>query len=212
SESVSANSPTGGAYNVYNLNTAFNSSSTHDDVDFAVGGNGLAGNVSAIVGSFDGMSTVDSIVNARVDRAVQDWVNGGTNYGLGIRSDRTTDGWSFNTTHADVPVANRPKLNVTYTTDPLVDINSYAPSRDSFPNGMSSGTVGTIVDGSTVAEGFLDGNNGTDLLDQPYLVRFDNLDLNFASIYKAELVLVTGFSSSAADSPDPWNVHQMLID
>src|SRR5690606_11455867 len=42
SESVSANSPTGGAYNVYNLNTAFNSSSTHDDVDFAVGGNGLA--------------------------------------------------------------------------------------------------------------------------------------------------------------------------
>src|SRR5262245_27660527 len=140
---VSSASQSNGAYNVYALNTAFNGSTVHDDAAFATGGNGVTGNVAAINGSFDGMTTADSIVKARVDRAVQNWVNGGTNFGLAIASDRNTDGWSANTTGA-ATVANRPKLNVTYTTDSSVAINSYAPTADSFPNGISGATVGTV--------------------------------------------------------------------
>jgi hypothetical protein len=109
-------------------------------------------------------------------------------------------------------VTSRPKLNVTYTTDPRVAIQRYSPSANSFPNGINAATVGTIVDGSTIAEGFLDGDNGTDSFDQPYLVRFNNLDLNFSEISKAELIFVSGFSSSAADSPEPWTIHRMLQD
>ena len=51
-----------------------------------------------------------------------------------------------------------------------------------------------------------------DSFDQPYLVRFNNLDLNFTEIVKAELVLVSGFASANADSPEPWTIHRMLQD
>src|SRR5262245_33232687 len=83
---VSSASQSNGAYNVYALNTAFNGGTVDDDAAFATGGNGVTGNVAAINGSFDGMTTADSIVKARVDRAVQNWVDGGTNFGLAIAS------------------------------------------------------------------------------------------------------------------------------
>ena len=73
-------------------------------------------------------------------------------------------------------------------------------------------TVGTIVNGSSIAEGFIDGDNGTDSFDQPYLVKFGNVNLNFSQILKAELIFVSGFSSANADSPEPWTIHQMLKD
>jgi hypothetical protein len=101
---------------------------------------------------------------------------------------------------------------VNYTTDPRVAVNAYTPSADSFPNGNGGSSVGTIVDGSTVDQGFVDGDNGTDSFDQPYLVRFENLDLNFTEIVRAELIFVSGFASAAADSPQPWTIHRMLQD
>jgi hypothetical protein len=78
---------------------------------------------------------------------------------------------------------------------------------------VSGPSVGTIVDGSTGSEFFIDGDNGNDSFDQPYLVRFDNTNLStYVDIALAELVLVTGFASGAADSPGPFTVHQMLVD
>jgi hypothetical protein len=203
-----SNAQSGGAYNLYRLSTSFNSTSSWA-TDF--GGDGLAGNVSAILGSFDGMNAVGNPASARADNAVQAWVNGAANLGFGVRSDRSTDGWSPHTT-GSATIASRPKLTVNYTTDPRVVVGQYSSSADSFPNGNGGGSVGTIVDGSTVTEGFVDGDNGTDSFDQPYLVRFNNLDLNFAQITKAELIFVSGFGSANADSPEPWTIHRMLQD
>lgn len=206
-----SNSQSGGAYNVYQLSRPFDGSSTYA----GFGGDGIAGDVSAIGGSFD-RPVVSAPITARVDNVVQNWVSGGANNGFGIRSDRTTDGWAFNTTGAST-VVNRPKLNVTYTTTPGArvvavqqGVNGYAGTVDNFPNGTSGATVGTSTNGATVSEAFLDGSNGTDSFDQPYMLRFDNLDLNFDSIAKAELVVKTGFSSSAADTSGPFNVHRLL--
>jgi hypothetical protein len=203
-----SNAQSGGAYNMYRLSTPFTNASSWA-TDF--GGDGLAGNVSAILGSFDGMNAVGNPASARADNAVQAWVDGAPNLGFGIRSDRNTDGWSPHTT-GSATVVNRPKLTVNYTTDPLVRINQYTPSADSFPNGHGGANRGMITDGSTVSEGFVDGDNGTDSFDQPYLVRFNNLDLNFAEIVKAELIFVSGFGSANADSPEPWTIHRMLQD
>jgi hypothetical protein len=145
-------------------------------------------------------------------------VDGAANNGFGIRADNTADGWSVNTTGAATDT-NHPKLNVTYTTDPNVRIKSYQQGIDGydgtvdvFPNGNSGGSAGTVIDGSTVDQGFLDGYSDTGSPDAPYFIRFDNIDLNYNSIYKAELIMKTGFSSTSADTPGTYSVHQSLID
>jgi hypothetical protein len=203
-----ANAQSGGAYNLYRLNTAFDSASTWDGT---FGGDGLAGNVGEILGSFD-RPAAGAAVSARADKAVQNWVDGGTNLGFGIRSDQNRDGWSPNSTGA-ATVANRPKLTVNYTLDPLVEITSYQQGVNSY-----SGTTdlrldsgGMTVDGSTVEEAFLDGFSAAPSADQSYLLRFNGLNLaGYQQIFKAELVLKGGFSSGSADSPGPFMVHQML--
>jgi hypothetical protein len=206
-----ADAQSGGAYNLYELNTAFDGTSTWDGT---FGGDGLAGNVGAIQGSFD-RPAAGMPIGARADRAVESWLSGGTNLGFGIRSDRSTDGWSPNTTGA-ATVANRPKLTVNYTLDPLVDVVSYQQGANSY-----SGTTDLRVDsqgmdmsGATVEETFVDGfNAANNSADQSYLLRFGGLDLGaYRAIHKAELVLASGFSSANADSPGPYTVHQMLRD
>ena len=206
-----ADAQSGGAYNLYELNTAFDGTSTWDGT---FGGDGLAGNVGTIQGSFD-RPAAGMPVSARVDRAVQSWLSGGTNLGFGIRSDRSTDGWSPNTTGA-VTVANRPKLTVNYTLDPLVDVKSYQNGVGGYTgtSDLRLDSGGMTIDGSTTEETFLDGfNAANNSVDQSYLLRFNGLNLSgYQEIHKAELVLVSGFSSANADSPGPYTVHQVLTD
>jgi hypothetical protein len=204
-----ADAQSGGAFNLYRSTTAYDATSTWA-APFA--GDGIAGDVSDILGSFDDL-VQGAPTSARADKAVQAWINGDSNLGFGIRSDRTTDGWNVHTTGA-ATVANRPKLTVNYTVDPLVEVKAYQQGVNSY-----SGTVdlrldsaGTTQDGSTVQETFLDGFNAANAsADQSYLLRFDGLDLSgLASIFKAELIIKTGFSNGNADSPGPFTVHQML--
>jgi hypothetical protein len=208
-----ADAQSGGAFNLYELNTAFDGTSTWDGT---FGGDGLAGNVGAIQGSFD-RPAVGMPVSARADRAVQSWLSGGTNLGFGIRSDRSTDGWSPNTTGA-ATVANRPKLTVNYTTDPLVDVASFQQGAGGYTGtaDLRLDSAGMDLDGSTVEEVFLDGFDdtiATPSADQSYLLRFDGLNLGqYQEIHQAELVLVSGFASANADSAGPFNVHQVLRD
>jgi hypothetical protein len=201
----------GGAINLYQLNTAFDGTSTWDGT---FGGDGLAGNVGAILGSFD-RPAAGMPIDARADRAVESWLSGGSNLGFGIRSDRSTDGWSPNTTGA-ATVANRPKLTVNYTLDPLVDVKSYQNGTGGYTgtSDLRLDSLGMNLDGSTVQEVFVDGFNVDNASpDQSYLVRFNGLDLSqYSEIHKAELVLVSGFASANADSPGPWTVHQVLRD
>ena len=52
---------------------------------------GIAGDVGGILGTFHGMTAPGDPASARVDKAVQSWVDGtSTNLGFGIRADRGT--------------------------------------------------------------------------------------------------------------------------
>ena len=206
----SNDSQSGASYNLYRLNTAFDSDSTWAD---PFGGDGTIGDVGEILGSFDRPAQGQPI-SARADRAVQSWVDGAANLGFGIRSDRSTDGWSPNTTGAST-VANRPQLTVNYTLNPLVEITGYQNGVNGYSgtNDLRLDSGGSDVVGSTTEQVFLDGYDpDAPSPDQSYLIRFDDINLNYREIYRAELVLVSGFSSGNADSPGPFSVHQMLDD
>jgi hypothetical protein len=201
-----SNAQSGGAYNLYQLATAFDATSTWTDT---FGGDGLAGDVGDLLGSFEDLA-VSTPATARADGAVQQWVDGAPNLGFGIRSDRNTDGWSPNTTGAPT-VANRPRLTVNYTVDPLVQIKSYQNGVNAY-SGATDLRLNDTVIGSAVEDTFIDGFSAAPSPDQPYLLRFDGLDLSYAQVFKAELVLTSGFASANADSAGPFTVHQMLQD
>lgn len=165
---------------------------------------------------------VDQFYDANVTRAVQSWVDGYPNYGVAVISDHrdNDDGWSIHSTGSS-DVAARPMLTVEYTLDSMVKVvelqealNGYGGSTDVFLFQNSES-----IDGSTVSEGFLDGSNGTDSFDDPYMVRFDLAsalgDSEFvAEVLSAELIFKTGITSAASDSTSSggvgYSVHQML--
>lgn len=215
------NAQSGGCYNTYRLTRAFDSSSSAGSTgDF--GANGLEGDVDMIMGSFD-VPAAGVEVAADVTAAVQSWVNGDPVYGIGIRSDRNTDGWSFHTTGA-TNAANRPRLEITYDTAVTIteDIRqqglaSYAASSMvifNAPVPLAGPPIYTTIDGSTVSELFLDGINPPTLEpDVPAMLKFGNIETALANrqIQSAILQFVTGFSSSAADSQGPISIHRMLV-
>jgi len=217
---MSADAQTGDAYNVYPLTTAFDGSSTWAT---PFSGDGIAGDVGGILGTFHGMTAPGDPASARVDKAVQSWVDGtSTNLGFGIRADRGTNGWSINTTGAST-VANRPQLTVNYTLDPLVEVASYQEGIDGYAGTTDlrfNSADGSTLDGSTQEQQFIDGFQVDDpeteqneaSPDQSYVVRFDGIDLNYDQIHRAELVMKTGFASANADSAGPFTVHQVLED
>jgi hypothetical protein len=217
----SSNAQSANAINVYQMNTAFDGTTTYA----SLGNDGLTGDVTPIAGSFDGMTAVNTVVSARIDRAVQNWANGGTNTGLGIRSDRGTDGWQVETTGA-ATAANRPLLTVNYTTSPDVVVRSLQQGVNGYTGTTDIGFTATVATpnppvytttvGSSVAELFVDGAPDTaspqaGSLDQPYLIKFANATTGLRQIVKAELVFVSGFSNSAADSEGPFSVHQLNV-
>lgn len=203
----------GGTYNLYRLNTAFDSLSTWDS---PFGGNGLTGDVGEILGSFD-RPALNTPISARADRTVQAWIDGEPNLGFGIRSDRSTDGWSLHTTGTPT-VANRPKLTIQYTLNPYVEVKSYQQGIEGYTGTVDfrfNSASGATANGANFQELFLDGYDptlATPSPDQSYVVRFDGINLNYREIYRAELILVTGFTSADADSPGPFTVHQLLRD
>ncbi|QDU58138.1 PEP-CTERM sorting domain-containing protein [Aeoliella mucimassa] len=206
--SVTSNNVSGGAFNVYSLSSPFGSDETFDSY---TGGNGLDGGTAMILGSFDGMTTVETTSYARIDREMQLVANGGTSYGFGVRTDRSGDGWSYHTSVSSA-FESRPTLNVTYTMDSGVELQTQNPTVDIFPNGVNADTAGTLINGNSADQYFLDGEDlDNNSYDQPYLVQFGGLDLSeYDEIVQAELVLVTGFSNGASDSPGPFTVHQIM--
>jgi hypothetical protein len=153
----------------------------------------------------------------------------------------TADGWSVQTT--GYPIADgRPKLEVTYTTEPVTartfqrgDANGYAADtmvrvRSGSNVLMDDGGEGTD-DGLGLQEGFLDGANitlpdGTASSDDNFaLVKFGNVFGAGASqspadvpVAKAWVVLTTGddvnetTGDSDAHSTGPYSAHAMLRD
>lgn len=205
------NAQSGGGFNVYRLTRPFDSDSSIN-TDF--GTDGIAGDVDLILGSFDGL-TAGSRVSADVTRAVQSWIDGSPNHGLGIRADRTTDGWSFHTTGAS-NVANRPLLEITYVENPEMLVSAFQQGVDGFTGTtdiiLNADPLAATIDGASVAETFIDGvNPPTPEPDIPYMVRFEGAETAIAGrrIERASLRVVTGFSSGAADSPGPFSLHTL---
>jgi hypothetical protein len=206
-----SNAQTGGVYNLYQLNTPFDATSTWTT---PFGGDGLAGNVSDLLGSYDGLAQ-NALASARADNAVQQWVDGAPNLGFGIRSDRNTDGWSPHTT-GSATVASRPKLTVNYTLDPTVRVGAYQNGVNGYTGAvdirLNNGDGSTTI-GANDAEVDIDGFNATNgSPDRPYFLKFNGLNLAANQIFRAELVITTGFTSADATSPGAVQVHQLLRD
>jgi hypothetical protein len=178
---------------------------------------------------------------------VQAWASGQENHGLvvqtGFGSDAlqtsgTVDGWAINATGH--PLAGlRPKLSVTYTTDPIEqntfqrDLNGYTGDTMAW---VRSGTAlfGTemtpdpsvddvTTDGLTLTQSFLDGpqfsnpQGDTSSPDDLALVKFGNVfgaGANQAPsdvpVAKAWLVVTTGEASQNAPTNGDWSVHPVL--
>ncbi|MCO6045964.1 DNRLRE domain-containing protein [Aeoliella sp. ICT_H6.2] len=179
----------------------------------------------------------DMTYGASVTRAVQSWVDGATNYGLAVMSDHrdNDDGWSVHSTGSST-VSSRPELSVTYTISPLMRVNEFQQGLNGYTgttdvllnlvtdtastDERDDDTVVGGLDASTESEVFLDGSNATpeepnvgNSYDTPYLIKFDDVESlgdNGRRVYKAELLVTTGFSSGVSDSGGPFTVHQLL--
>ena len=216
-----SNAQSGNSFTVYRLTRAFDSTSS---VKTDFGADGLAGDVDWILGSFEGMTAASTatVVSADVTRAVQSWVDGSPNYGMGIRSDQGTDGWSFNTTGSTVSL--RPKLEITYLQGDGIQVdefqqgfNGYAGGTQVFysaPTPLVNPPVYTTIVGSSVQESFIDGVNPPTLEpDISTMIRFGGVEtaLLGRKIEAATLKIVSGFSSTSSDSPGPFTVHRLLV-
>lgn len=210
------------SFNVYRLTRGFDSESS---VATDFGTDGIQGDIDWILGSFHGpnIGGQASVVSADVTRAVQSWVDGSPNHGVGIRADRGVNGWSFHTT-GSATVSLRPKLEVTYILGDGVAANDYQQGLDGYSEGIqviyeaptpeAPPAVYTTVIGSMVEQEFLDGINPPSLEpDIPSMLRFGGLETELAGrkIESATLKLVTGFASASADSPGPFTVHRLLV-
>lgn len=245
---VSGNSQSSESYSIYRLTRPFDANSTSDgdfgDEDFAYTPyiDGVTTTYDSFaqtgvtvddidadwcVGTFhrpigQSQMAVDRFYSANMTRAVQSWVDGYPNYGVAVMSDHIVndDGWSVHSTGSS-DVSARPMLTVEYTLDPSIKIfeiqevlNGYQGTTDVFLLQNSAS-----FDGATVSEAFLDGSNGSDSYDDPYMIRFDLANVLgeselVAEVLSAELIFKTGITSSASDSLSSgsvgYSIHQML--
>lgn len=186
--SFSGNAQTNGPYGVSGLLQPFDSSTSYFDFTSSTdyGSRGAwwqDGSATRPVGGY-GFQLPGITDRANVTSIVQSWANGAPNHGLVMQaglsdtvteSANTSDGWSIRTTgfpNGDT----RPKLEVSYTTNPIEintfqrGLNGYTGDRmavvDSGPNALTEDTGAPVdpnrdpeqtTDGLTLDQVFLDG-------------------------------------------------------
>ncbi|TWT30275.1 hypothetical protein KOR34_48330 [Posidoniimonas corsicana] len=163
-----------------------------------------------------------------VTRAVQVWAEGGPNLGLAIVNveGAQTGDWSMHSTGHPDPTY-RPRLSVTYTTDPgyrvhelQEGLSGYNGTTDvvlnllendnSTPADRSDDVVAAGVDASQVPVAVVDGDDGAGSYDTSYLIHFDTSKVT-GRIAKAELLLSTDWQTfQSGDSRGPVTAHQLL--
>jgi len=249
--SLVGNAQTGGPYGVAGLLQPFDSTTTYF-VDFTTttdlvsrGAWWQDGSATRPVGGY-GRQHPGNTDSGNVTSVVQSWVDGAENHGLVLQAGlpdllgeraNTTDGWGIRTT--GYPSSDtRPKLEVSYTTDP-VEINTFQDGADDYAGTtmaiVRSGTNAIIEDtgdldrpemtedGSTLDQTFLDGVLFTDIAgttsspDDLALLKFANV---FGTepgqapadvpVARAWVVITTGDTSGSAPSGGPYAAHTML--
>jgi hypothetical protein len=243
-----SNAQTGGPYGVAGLLQPFDSTTTYFG-DFStttnLGSRGAwwqDGSAMRPVGGY-GVQIAGNTDSGNVTSVVQSWVDGMENHGLVIQAGlpdvinevaNTTDGWSIRTT--GYPSSDsRPKLKVSYTTNP-VEINTFQDGAGDYAGTtlaiVRSGTnaivedIGSEIteDGSTLDQTFLDGVLFTDIdgttssPDDLALLKFGNVfgtEPNQAPIdvpvAKAWVVITTGDTSLSARTGGPYVANAMLL-
>ncbi|UCF16745.1 MAG: DNRLRE domain-containing protein, partial [Phycisphaerales bacterium] len=241
------NAQTGGPYGVAGLLQPFDSTTSYF-VDFTTttdlvsrGAWWQDGSATRPVGGY-GRQHPGSTDSANVTSVVQSWADGMENHGLVIQAGlpdlinqqaNTTDGWSIRTT--GYPSSDtRPKLKVSYTTNP-VEMNTFQDGTGDYTGTtmaiVRSGTNAIIEDtgsemtedASTLNQTFLDGVLFTDI-DGNTSSPDDLALLKFADVFgtepgqapmdvpvaKAWAVITTGDTSVNARTPGPYAAYAML--
>lgn len=235
----SGNSDSGGPFGVAALYAPFSSSTSYADyASSEPGGRGayyLDNHATRWTDRYRGVS-FDDVDSADVRSLVQLWSDGPGNGGLDNNGfvvqagfpPYTTNGWQFGSSGNADPT-RRPKLSVTYTTDPIEvntfqrDLNGYTGDTMAWLRGPST-DVNMIppetIDGTTLVQSFLDGpNTAGDSRDDIALLKFDNLfgtDAGQApadaEVAKAWLVITTGENNSNAHTGGTYKVNKVLRD
>ncbi|GAA5129158.1 DNRLRE domain-containing protein [Luteolibacter yonseiensis] len=233
------NDHSGDIFQVYRLTREFDSSSSMATRDGVVGfgDDGVIGDSDWLLGTFRPPNVTGGLsASTDITRAVQSWVDGSPNYGIGINPNRGTNAWIFNSSGATNP-SLRPKLEVTYilgddakSVDYQQGLNGYTGAADMILN--RNGATSTTPGNSELGRNFpnekgLDGLNpaNTNEADIPGLLRFDGIEqsLTGRKIEKATLKFVTGgfgtlnadknlvFVDDSSHSSGPFTVHRLLV-
>lgn len=226
-------SGTGGPFGVSGLLQPFNSTTDYY-TDYPNPGDPFGGRgpyYTANAGAYatrpvGGFSTtaVGQAATARVTSLVQQWSSGSlANNGMAIQAgfDGVADDWQIHTTGYNTP-QGRPKLTVTYTTDP-VTVSTFQPGVGTYD--ASNVTMARVVggaspattDGSTITAGSaLDGPDAT-TSEALALVKFNAIFGNGAGqapankpVAKAWLVLSTSTGANSRTN-DAYDVDVMKV-
>lgn len=203
-----SNSDSPGPFGVARLLQPFSSTTSYTDFPRTGGGTGPAshrgawyqdGFASRAAGGY-ASQPIGSVGNADIAPIVQAWSNGAPNDGVVIQSGFSgqTNGWIIQTT-GNGDTARRPKLSVSYTTDPIRvttfqrgaagydgDTMAWvrggsveAPDVATFDGYSGAGTNGTSLVTDPPADAnfqqFLDGPNATDSPNDLALIKFDDV-------------------------------------
>jgi hypothetical protein len=226
--SFASNAQTNGPYAVSGLLAPFDNSTVYTDFPAFRGPWWQDGTATRPVGRFPG-NQPGQVAVTDIRSLVQNWVsNPSTNYGVAVGAGfpGTTDGWGVNSPGHSFP-AFRPRLSVTYTTEPITErvfqrgLNGYASDTMALVNGGPSITDPSddvTTDGLTLNQSFLDGAdfNSNDIAS---FIKFDNVFGAGANqsptdvpVAKAWMVLTVGDESTAAGSPGDWHAHALKKD
>ena len=224
---TATNNQSGGRFVVAGMTVPFTTAATLGDLGTTNGGistNGPTyanGNATLPVGGYKGPQQ-GSVVSAFVAPVVQDWSTGSlANNGLVVQA-HTTDAW-WNYGIADATVGFRPKLSVSYITEPT-DTASIVPGVGGY-SGMTmismDGVSGATIDQTNVANFYVDGATGgtppgdSGSPDVLAMVKFDGIFGSGASqvparaeIAKSWLVLTTN-NGGNSQSGGPYSVYRM---
>ncbi len=224
---TASNNQSGGRFVVAGMTVPFTSATTLADLgttNAALTTNGPTyanGRATLPVGGYKGPAQ-GSVVSAFVAPLVQGWADGSlVNNGMVVQA-HTTDAW-WNYGIADATVNFRPKLSVSYITEPT-DTASIVPGVGGYA-GMTmvsmDGVSGATIDQTNVANFFVDGaTNGTPPGDSGSpdtlaMVKFDGIFGSGASqvparaeIAKSWLVLTTN-NGGNSQSAGPYSVYRM---
>lgn len=249
--SLVGNAQTGGPYGVAGMLQPFDSTTSYFS-DFSSTTDLLSrgawwqdGSAMRPVGGY-GRQHPGNTKSANVTSVVQSWADGIPNHGFVVQAGlsdsiteaaNTSDGWSIRTT--GYPLSDtRPKLKVSYTTDP-VKMNTFQDGTGGYAGTtmaiVRSGTNALIEDtgdldspemtedASTLGQTFLDGVVFSDTVgntsspDDLALLKFGNVfgtEPGQASmdvpVAKAWVVITTGDTNANARAIGPYSAHAML--